>query len=58
MSVRRSTGRRPARKTVEFHLSRTYRKLGIRSRAELVRRFTEAESDPPAGRPLTAGGNG
>jgi DNA-binding CsgD family transcriptional regulator len=30
-------------KTVEFHLGRIYRKLGIRSRAELVRRFaTEA----------------
>jgi DNA-binding CsgD family transcriptional regulator len=42
-------------KTVEFHLTRTYRKLGIRSRAELVRRFTEAESDPPAGRPVVAG---
>jgi DNA-binding NarL/FixJ family response regulator len=24
-------------KTVEFHLSRIYRKLGIRSRAQLVR---------------------
>ena len=32
-------------KTVEFHLSRIYRKLGIRSRAELVRRFTEAEPE-------------
>jgi DNA-binding NarL/FixJ family response regulator len=27
-----------SRKTIEFHLSNTYRKLGIRSRAELVRR--------------------
>jgi DNA-binding CsgD family transcriptional regulator len=26
-------------KTVEFHLGRVYRKLGVRSRAELVRRF-------------------
>ena len=25
--------------TVEFHLSRIYRKLGVRSRAELARRF-------------------
>ncbi len=43
-------------KTVEFHLSRTYRKLGLRSRAELIRRFAEAESDQPAGRPVVAGG--
>jgi DNA-binding CsgD family transcriptional regulator len=41
--------------TVEFHLSRTYRKLGIRSRADLIRRFTEAKSEPPAGRPVEAG---
>jgi DNA-binding CsgD family transcriptional regulator len=26
-------------KTVEFHLTRIYRKLGLRSRAELARRF-------------------
>jgi DNA-binding CsgD family transcriptional regulator len=26
-------------KTIEFHLSRVYRKLGLRSRAELIRRF-------------------
>ena len=32
-------------KTVEYHLTRVYRKLGVRSRAELVRRFTQrAES--------------
>jgi DNA-binding NarL/FixJ family response regulator len=41
-------------KTVEFDLSRTYRKLGIRSRAELVRRFTDAESGPRARRPAVA----
>ncbi|HUR52478.1 MAG TPA: AAA family ATPase [Mycobacteriales bacterium] len=28
-------------KTVEFHLSRIYRKLGVRGRAELARRLTE-----------------
>lgn len=33
-------------KTVEFHLSRIYRKLDISSRAELIRRF--AESGAPA----------
>jgi DNA-binding NarL/FixJ family response regulator len=27
--------------TVEYHLSRIYRKLGVRSRAELARRFRE-----------------
>ena len=27
-------------KTVEFHLTRVYRKLGVRSRSELVRRVT------------------
>jgi DNA-binding CsgD family transcriptional regulator len=26
-------------KTVEFHLTRIYRKLGVRSRTELARRF-------------------
>ena len=26
-------------KTVEYHLTRVYRKLGLRSRAELVHRF-------------------
>ena len=31
-------------KTVEYHLTRVYRKLGLRSRAELVRQF--ARSDP------------
>lgn len=34
-------------KTIEFHLSRTYRKLGVRSRAELIRRFAETSSDSP-----------
>ena len=28
-------------KTVEYHLTRVYRKLGLRSRAELVREFTQ-----------------
>lgn len=32
-------------KTVEYHLTRVYRKLGLRSRAELVRQF--ARSDEP-----------
>jgi Bacterial regulatory proteins, luxR family/3-demethylubiquinone-9 3-methyltransferase len=33
-------------KTVEYHLTRVYRKLGLRSRAELVRQFTQsAESN-------------
>ena len=31
-------------KTVEAHLSRIYRKLGVRNRAELARR----QPDPPA----------
>jgi LuxR family maltose regulon positive regulatory protein len=32
-------------KTVEYHLTRVYRKLGLRSRAELVREFSQrAES--------------
>ena len=30
-------------KTVEYHLTRVYRKLGLRSRAELVRQFTRRE---------------
>jgi DNA-binding CsgD family transcriptional regulator len=37
-------------KTIEFHLSRAYRKLGVRSRAELIRRFAETNSDPAAPR--------
>ena len=28
-------------KTVEFHLTRVYRKLGVRSRSELVRKMSE-----------------
>jgi DNA-binding CsgD family transcriptional regulator len=32
-------------KTVEFHLTRIYRKLGIRSRSELVRRMAQDERD-------------
>jgi LuxR family transcriptional regulator, maltose regulon positive regulatory protein len=31
-------------KTVEYHLTRVYRKLGLRSRAELVRQFTRTRS--------------
>ena len=30
-------------KTVEYHLTRVYRKLGLRSRAELVRRFARSD---------------
>jgi DNA-binding CsgD family transcriptional regulator len=29
-------------RTVEFHLSRAYRKLGVSSRTELTRRFVRA----------------
>ena len=32
--------------TVEFHLSRIYRKLGVRSRAELARRFQDSPGKP------------
>jgi len=32
-------------KTVEFHLGRIYRKLGVRGRAELVRIYVTADSD-------------
>jgi DNA-binding CsgD family transcriptional regulator len=32
-------------KTVEFHLTRVYRKLGIHSRSELVRRMADHETD-------------
>jgi DNA-binding CsgD family transcriptional regulator len=32
-------------KTVECHLTRIYRKTGVRSRTELVRRFTSAHTD-------------
>jgi DNA-binding CsgD family transcriptional regulator len=32
-------------KTVEFHLSRIYRKLGISSRAELIRRFAQTGAE-------------
>jgi DNA-binding CsgD family transcriptional regulator len=37
-------------KTVEFHLARVYRKLGVSSRAELARRFAEMGS--AAGEPV------
>jgi DNA-binding CsgD family transcriptional regulator/tetratricopeptide (TPR) repeat protein len=33
-------------RTVEFHLSRTYRKLGVASRTELTRRLTSAAGAP------------
>jgi DNA-binding CsgD family transcriptional regulator len=32
-----------APKTVEYHLTRVYRKLGLRSRAELVRQFARGD---------------
>ena len=35
-------------KTVEFHLTRIYRKLGVRSRTELVRRLAEQDADASA----------
>jgi DNA-binding CsgD family transcriptional regulator len=35
-------------KTVEFHLHRIYRKLGVSSRGELIRRFAAAETAAPA----------
>ncbi|MEJ2860160.1 helix-turn-helix transcriptional regulator [Actinomycetospora flava] len=34
-----------SRKTVENHLTRVYRKLGLRSRSELVRRFPDGTGD-------------
>jgi hypothetical protein len=38
----------PRGKTVEFHLTRVYRKLNIHSRAELIRLFaSERESATP-----------
>ncbi len=33
-------------KTIEFHLAKVYRKLGLRSRTELARRFAEALTAP------------
>ena len=33
-------------KTVEYHLTRVYRKLGLRSRAELVRQFARSDQSP------------
>jgi hypothetical protein len=38
-------------KTVEFHLTRVYRKLGIHSRSELVRRMADHETDADLHRP-------
>jgi DNA-binding CsgD family transcriptional regulator len=40
-----------SRKTVEFHLTRVFRKLGVRSRVQLVRQFAQqaaADAGPPA----------
>ena len=34
-------------KTIEFHLSNVYRKLGLRSRTELVRRIASADGQEP-----------
>ncbi len=43
-------------KTIEFHLSRAYRKLGLRSRAELIRRFAErTPTREPGSSPETFG---
>ncbi len=36
-------------KTIEFHLSNIYRKLGIRSRAQLVREVFASASGPLGG---------
>ncbi|GAA4902650.1 regulatory LuxR family protein [Actinomycetospora succinea] len=36
-----------SRKTVENHLTRVYRKLGLRSRSELVRRFPDGTAGAP-----------
>jgi DNA-binding NarL/FixJ family response regulator len=42
--------------TVEAHLSRVYRKLGVRSRAELASRFSrDTRSDGSTGRPVSRG---
>jgi DNA-binding CsgD family transcriptional regulator len=35
-------------KTVEFHLGRVYRKLGMSSRAELISRFAREAAEEPA----------
>ena len=36
-------------RTVEFHLTRVYRKLNIHSRAELIRRFSAGQASPGPG---------
>jgi DNA-binding NarL/FixJ family response regulator len=42
--------------TVEAHLSRLYRKLDVRSRAELASRFSrDTRSDGSTGRPVSRG---
>jgi DNA-binding CsgD family transcriptional regulator len=38
-------------KTVEMHLSRAYRKLGVRTRTELARLFARQLLDEPADTP-------
>jgi DNA-binding CsgD family transcriptional regulator len=42
-------------KTIEFHLGKIYRKLGVRSRTQLARRFGGEEGPSPSSPRLTAG---
>jgi len=41
-------------KTVEYHLTRVYRKLGLRSRAEFVRQFARSDESGPLERLMWA----